>query len=72
MHVFYDDSFNARFGAQVTTRITALFTIVRTIYKDPSLKTVLHPEIVEITHQSGQTWTADADTLRWIFHLIYL
>ena len=64
MHVFYDDSFNARFGAQVTTRITALFTIVRTIYKDPSLKTVLHPEIVEITHQSGQTWTADADTLR--------
>ena len=62
--MFYDDSFNTRFGAGVTTRITALFTIVKTIYKDPSLKTILDPEIIEITYQSGQTWTATGNTLQ--------
>ena len=64
MHVYYDDSFKARFGSGVNTRINALITIVKTIYADPSLKTVLVPEVIEITHMSGQTWTATGDNLR--------
>jgi hypothetical protein len=64
VHVFYDDTFNARFGSGVTTRITALFTIVKTLYSDPSLKTVIEPEIIEITYKSGQTWTATGTTLQ--------
>ena len=58
VHVYYDDSFNTRFGSGVNTRINSMFTIVKTMYSDPSLTTVLVPEIVEITYMSGQTWTA--------------
>ena len=64
MHVLYDDTFNARFGSGVTTRITALFTIVKTIFSDPSLKTIIDPEIIEITYKQGQTWNATESTLR--------
>ena len=60
----YDDTFNTRFGSGVTTRITALFTIVKTIYSDPSLKTIIEPEIIEITYKPGQTWTATGTTLQ--------
>ena len=66
VHVFYDDSFNARFGAGATTRINALFTIVKTIYADPSLTTVLEPDIVQITYKAGQTWTATESNLRYL------
>ena len=64
VHVYYDDSFNTRFGSGVNTKINALFTIVKTIYNDPSLTTVLVPEVVEITYMSGQTWTATSTNLR--------
>ena len=64
VHVYYDDSFNSRFGSGVNTRINALFTIVKTIYSDSSLGTVLDPEVVEITYMSGQTWTATSGTLQ--------
>ena len=50
MHVFYDDSFNARFGTEAITRINALFAIVKTVYQDPSLTIVLEPDIIEITY----------------------
>merc|ERR1712038_1846177 len=66
VHVYYDDSFKERFGSGVNTRINALITIVKTIYADPSLKTVLVPEVIEITHMSGQTWTATGDNLRTV------
>lgn len=65
MHVYYDDSFNTRFGTGVTTKINAVFTIVEAIYMDSSLTTVLDPEIIEITYISGQTWTATEPTLRY-------
>ena len=65
MHVFYDDTFKARFGAGVTTRINALFAIVETIYSDPSLTTVIGPEIIQMTHKSGQTWIATEEKLRY-------
>ena len=64
VHVYYDDSFNTRFGSGVNTKINSLFTIVKTIYNDPSLTTVLVPEVVEITYMSGQTWTATSTNLR--------
>ena len=64
MHVLYDDTFNARFGSGVMTRITAIFTIVKTIFSDPSLKTIIDPEIIEITYKQGQTWNATESTLR--------
>ena len=65
VHVYYDDSFNARFGSGATTRINALFTIVKTIYSDPSLTTVLQPDVIEITYLAGQTWRATETTLRY-------
>ena len=66
VHVYYDDSFNSRFGSGVTTRITAIFTIVKAIYSNPSLTTVLHPDVIEMTYLPGETWTATATTLRYL------
>ena len=66
IHVYYDDSFNSRFGSGVTTRITAIFTIVKAIYSNPSLTTVLHPDVIEMTYLPGETWTATATTLRYL------
>ena len=66
VHVYYDDSFNSRFGSGVTTRITAIFTIVKAIYSNPSLTTVLHPDVIEMTYLPGETWTATATTLRYM------
>ena len=65
VHVFYDDSFNTRFGSEATTRINAIFSIVKTIYMDPSLTTVIDPNIVQISYRPGETWTATASTLTY-------
>ena len=67
VHVFYDDSFKARFGAAVITRINAIFSIVKTIYSDDSLTTKIVPDVVQISHQSGKTWTATGDTLSYVY-----
>ena len=64
VHVFYDDSFHARFGSAATDKITAIMTIVKAIYALPSLSTVLVPMIVDITYKAGQTWTATGSTLK--------
>ena len=64
VHVFYDDSFKTRFGAAVTTRITSIFNIVKTIYSDASLTTTIEPEVVQISHKTGETWTATVATLQ--------
>ena len=63
--MFYDDSFNTRFGAAATTRIQAIFSIVKTIYSDSSLTTVIEPNVIEITYRSGETWTATGATLKY-------
>ena len=65
VHVYYDDSFNTRFGSGATTRINAIFAVVKAIYLDSSLTTVLDPEIIQITYKAGQTWTATESTLRY-------
>ena len=64
IHVFYDDTFNTRFGSAVNTRINALFTVVKAIYSHSSLTTIIQPEIIETTYVSGASWTATGDTLR--------
>ena len=64
IHVFYDDSFNTRFGSAVNTRITALLTVVKAIYSHSSLTTVIQPYIVQRTYVSGATWTATGATLQ--------
>ena len=65
VHVFYDDTFNTRFGSEITTRINALFAIVRTIYSDPSLTTVVDPNIIQVSYQSGASWEATETVLRY-------
>ena len=67
MHVFYDDTFNTRFGADVMTRINAIFTIVTTIYDDPTLTTVIEPNIIQTSYQSGASWEATEPILRYVF-----
>ena len=67
VHVFYDDTFNARFGAAAGTRITALFTVVKAIYAQASLTTRIVPMIVETTYKAGETWRANGDTLRYVY-----
>ena len=64
VHVFYDDSFHTRFGSAARERITAIFTIVKAIYALPSLTTVIIPMVVDITHKTGHTWTADGTNLK--------
>ena len=64
VHVYYDDSFNRRFGRSSETRIRALFSTVKTIYSDPSLTTILDPNVINISYYAGQTWEASEANLR--------
>ena len=59
VHVVYDDSFDTRFGADVDTRITAIFSIVKTLMSHVSLTLEIEPEVIAVTHDSGKTWVAD-------------
>ena len=65
VHVFYDDSFNNRFGVNVITRINTIFSMVRTMYSHFSLTAVIEPNVIAITYQSGQTWTANENSLKY-------
>ena len=66
VHVYYDDTFNSRFGNQATTKVNALFAMVKTIYAHSSLTTVVEPNVIEITYQAGASWQADASTLMYV------
>ena len=73
VHVYYDDTFNARFGNQATTKVHALFAMVKTIYAHSSLTTVVEPNVIDITYQAGASWQADASTLMYVTDLfIYI
>ena len=65
VHVFYDDSFNDRFGVNVITRINTIFSMVRTMYNHLSLTAVIEPNVIDITYKSGQTWTANENSLKY-------
>ena len=69
VHVYYDDTFNARFGNQATTKVHALFAMVKTIYAHSSLTTVVEPNVIDITYQAGASWQADASTLMYVMDL---
>ena len=47
------------------TRINAIFTIVSTIYSDPSLTSVIEPNIIQTTYQNGASWEATEPILRY-------
>ena len=72
VHVFYDDTFNAQFGSDATTRITAIFTIVETIYSDASLSSVIDPNIIQISYITGASWEATEPILRYQFDVALL
>ena len=72
VHVFYDDTFNAQFGSDATTRITAIFTIVETIYSDASLTSVIDPNIIQISYITGASWEATEPILRYQFDVALL
>ena len=72
VHVYYDDTFNSRFGSQATTKVNALFAMVKTIYAHSSLTTVVEPNVIEITYRAGASWQADSSTLEYVVNLFYI
>ena len=68
VHVFYDDTFFAQFGpniSSVETRIKAVFSVVRTIFSHrTSLTTIIVPTIVQIERKIGVSWRATEPHLR--------
>lgn len=63
VHVFVDAPFKTQFGNQVNDRINAIFSFVNTLFKHPSLGTVIEPTIVKIEELDG-TYTATGSNLK--------
>ena len=70
VHVYYDDTFNSRFGSQATTKVNALFAMVKTLYAHSSLTTVVEQNVIEITYRAGASWQAGLSTLEYVIHRI--
>ena len=64
IHVFYDETFKTKFGDSATTRINSMFTIVSTLYNDPSFPTPIEANVIQTAYKRLAKWEATEENLR--------
>ena len=65
VHVYYDLSFYQRFGQKSVTRIRHILSIVKVIFSDSSLKTIIEPKVIDISYYGERSWEASIPDLRY-------
>ena len=66
VHVFYDQSFFERFGEKSVTRIRHLLSIVKVIFSEPTLTTVIVPNVINISYYRERSWEASGKDLQYV------
>lgn len=64
IHVYYDQSFYQRFGQKSLTRIRHLLSIVKVIFSDPSLTTIVEPNVIKVSYYGERSWEASGTDLK--------
>ena len=66
VHVYYDKSFFDRFGEKSVTRIRHLLSIVKVIFSDPTLTTVIVPNVINISYYGERSWEASWKDIQYV------
>ena len=66
VHVYYDKSFFDRFGEKSVTRIRHLLSIVKVIFSEPTLTTVIVPNVINISYYGERSWEASGKDIQYV------